>query len=353
MIDSPRVMVVGLGGIGGLVAGHMLAAGHAVTGVSRNAEIRRALETDGYRLSGATRVTNVPTGPVVSAPEAAASKFDFIMFAVQPPQLMTAVHAARGALKDDGAMVVFQNGLCEERVAAEVGDARVIGGIISWGASMEGPGQYRRTSTGGFTVGRLRAPPDEPCRTVGRLLETVGPVVMTDNLRGARWSKLAFNCAVSTIGTVGGDRLGPLMKYAFIRRLALEVMSEVVVVARAEGVRLEKLSGALDLERIALTPDEAAGRRKGAMLLKHALLVAAGIRYRRLRSSMLAAIERGRAPAVDFLNGEIVTRAAEHGLSVPVNAALQAAVHRLADGEAPGVSQLRTVYEDTRRSILG
>ena len=38
---------------------------------------------------------------------------------------------------------------------------------------------------------------------------------------------------------------------------------------------------------------------------------AVGLRYRRMRSSMLAAIERKRTPAIDFLNGEVVIRGAE------------------------------------------
>ena len=52
-----------------------------------------------------------------------------------------------------------------------------------------------------------------------------------------------------------------------------------------------------------------------------------------MRSSMLSAIERGRPPAVDFLNGEVVERGARHGIATPVNAAAQAMVHAIARGE--------------------
>jgi 2-dehydropantoate 2-reductase len=63
------------------------------------------------------------------------------------------------------------------------------------------------------------------------------------------------------------------------------------------------------------------------------VLLLVGAKYRRLRSSMLSAIERGREPAVDFLNGEIVTRGARHGLPTPVNSACQDRVHAIARGE--------------------
>ena len=112
---------------------------------------------------------------------------------------------------------------------------------------------------------------------------------------GARWSKLAINCAISSLGTVGGERLGVLMRHRFVRRLALEIMTETVLVARALGVRLEKVSGTLDLDWIALTDAERVSAGSPGLVAKHALLLAVGARFRRLRSSMLAAIERGRA----------------------------------------------------------
>ena len=64
---------------------------------------------------------------------------------------------------------------------------------------------------------------------------------------------------------------------------------------------------------------------------------------------MLSAIERGRRPAVDYLNGEIVTRGDKHGIQVQVNGTLQRTIHRIADGELrPGLELLRRIYDDTR-----
>ncbi len=166
------------------------------------------------------------------------------------------------------------------------------------------------------------------------LLEHVGPVDVTDNLAGARWSKLAINCAISSLGTIGGDRLGVLMRARIVRRLALEIMTEVVAVARREEVRLRKVSGTIDLDWMALTAAERATTMGSASLVaKHSLLLAVGTRYRRLRSSMLRAIERGREPAVAFLNGEISSRGERHGVPTPVNDAIAEQVRRISRGE--------------------
>lgn len=346
--DGPKVLVMGLGGIGGVVTAHLLEQGVDVTAVSTNAAIREAVQRGGFWVSGDGDARMVP-GFAVPEPPLEGRGFDFVLLATQPPQVEVAARTAIGALAEDGNMVVFQNGLCEERIARIVGNERVIGAIIAWGASMVGPGRYQRTSAGGFTIGKNGAPVDAACEQLADLLECIGPVELTDNLRGARWSKLAINCAVSTLGTVGGDRLGPLLAHRFVRRLALEVMTEVVEVARAEGVDLVKVAGTINLDKLALTDAEKTSSGSGSLVRKHALLMAVGARYRRLRSSMLSAIERGRKPAVDFLNGEVVSRADRHGVAAPVNAVLQRTVHRIADGDLrPGLDLLRRIYEDTR-----
>ncbi|HTR56430.1 MAG TPA: 2-dehydropantoate 2-reductase [Kofleriaceae bacterium] len=330
MNPQPRILVMGAGGIGGIVAATLTELGSAVTAVSTNEDIRAAVDRSGFRIidEGEERTVR---GWISPAPE---GKYDLCVLATQPPNVEDAARTALPHLADDALIVVLQNGLCEERVAAIVGAERVLGAIVAWGASMVEPGRYERTAAGGFQLGRLAGGIDDDLRRVGELLEAIGPVTMTENLRGARWSKLALNCAVSALGTIAGERLGPLVRVRRYRRLALEAMSECVAVARAEGVKLEKVAGTLDLEWIALTDADRASSGSVSLTAKHALLLAVGLRYRRMRSSMLAAIERGRTPAIDFLNGEVVTRGKKHGIATPANERIVAAVWAIAKGDA-------------------
>ena len=253
-MTGPRILVVGCGAIGGVVAAHLLEIGQDVSVLTTNADIARALSESGVRVrgEGAPAATMKPVTIHRELPTDVAP-FDYVLLATQPPQVEAAANSALPALAPTGRMVCFQNGLCEERVAKLAGAERVVGAVVAWGASMVEPGVYDRTSAGGFSIGRLDGQIDEPLEDLGRVLEAVGPVSMTQNLLGARWSKLAINCAISTLGTIGGDRLGTLMRQRHVRRLALEVMTEVVAVARAEEVHLEKVSGTLDLDWIALT----------------------------------------------------------------------------------------------------
>ena len=327
---------MGAGGIGGIVSATLTEIGSAVTVVSTNEVIRGAVDKSGFRIvdDGEERVVR---GWISPAPE---GRYDLCILAVQPPNVEDAARIALPHLADDAQVVVLQNGLCEERIAAIVEPQRVIGGIVAWGAAMPEPGKYDRTAQGGFVLGRLDGSVDADLDRVGELLEAIGPVSVTKNLRGARWSKLALNCAVSSLGTIAGERLGPVVRVRRYRRLALEIMTEAVEVARAEGIELEKVSGTLDLKWIALTAADREARASASLTAKHALMLAVGLRYRRMRSSMLAAIERGRTPAIDFLNGEVVTRGKARDLATPVNERIVSTVWDIARGKEKSSREL-------------
>jgi 2-dehydropantoate 2-reductase len=341
-----RILVMGAGGIGGTVTGYLTEVGANVTAVTTNAKIAAAVEEHGFRLRGDGNPRSVPGKIHLGVPE---GEYDLVILATQPPQVEDAARTALPHLAEGGRMMCFQNGLCEQRVAKIIGDElRVIGGIVAWGASMPEPGVYDRTSAGGFTVGALSGKNDEFIDHVDELLEIIGPVTLTDNLAGARWSKLGINCAISSMGTVAGERLGPLVALRKVRRLCLEILTEVAAVARVENVKLEKVAGTFDVDWLCLSDAERTKAGSPGLAAKHALLFAVGMRYRRLRSSMLAAIERGRPPAIDFLNGEIVTRGQEHGIDVPVNAALTDTVKRIAAGElSSSRALLDKIFDDT------
>ncbi|MBW2463386.1 MAG: 2-dehydropantoate 2-reductase, partial [Deltaproteobacteria bacterium] len=304
-----------------------------VVALSSNAAITQAVRDRGFRLRGRDQARTVE-GRVVSDLTESEAPFRYVILATQPAQVEAAAREALPFLEADGQMVALQNGLPEARVAEVAGHDRVVGAILAFGASMPEPGVYERTSAGGITLGRVEPRPgsDPDLEALSLLFECIGPTEIAKNFRGARWSKLAINCMISTLGTLAGLRLGEYIRSTKGRYLAFEIITEAVEVARAAGVDLEKVSGTLDLEWLALTDAERRGERPATMAAKHAMLLAVGARYRRLRSSMLAAIERGREPAVDFLNGEVVTRGEALGIPTPVNARAVEMVHDLAAG---------------------
>ena len=122
--------------------------------------------------------------------------------------------------------------------------------------------------------------------------------------------------------------------------------------ARASGVKVQPVGGTLDIDKIAIREDER-GMSIGSPSLayKHSVLMAVGFKYRRMRSSMLYALERGRPPEIAFLNGEIVRRGAALGVETPVNAALVEAVRAIEGKQAQSsIATLREIHDRVVRA---
>jgi 2-dehydropantoate 2-reductase len=232
----------------------------------------------------------------------------------------------------EGYVVTFQNGVVEDRVSAILGRERVIGALAGWGATMHAPGVYEMTSHGEIVVGELDGRLTPRVQRLKRTLESVSPVTASDNIYGILWSKLTLNSATSASGAVSGQLLGQMLRRNSGRRLALSIISEVVDVARAHGIALEPVGGTLDVQHLYLPPHRR-GRGVGLdLIVRHAIMLVVGSKFRRLKSSMLQSIERGRRAEIDFLNGYVVEKGREKGVPTPVNAALTAMLREVEAG---------------------
>ena len=353
-MSEERIVILGAGGIGGTIAGRLAQQGKEVSLVTGNPKIAAAIKEEGLRstFDGEQHVS-WPEAVVEPDEFGEDRRFGLCVVAVPPSSAEEAVEKVLPWLGEDGLVLCCPNGLLEERLSQILEPARIVGGVVSFGASMTGLGEVEQTSDGGaITIGRLPQAysyEDEGLRKVAHLLDGTFPTPITSNLRGARWSKLALNCVVSSLGTIGGNELGPLIKRRIVRRLGLEIITEAVQVARAEQVELVKVANTVDLKWLTLGRIE---RRRqigaGTLVFKHMLVLGAGVKYRNMRSSMLRALERGRKPPVEFLNGEIVAYGERHGIPTPVNEAVLDMILEIADGKRePSLESIKELYNRT------
>lgn len=326
-----RIALFGAGSVGGPVAASLLRHGIDLTIFAGNPEIAAAINAGGLQVHGVRGELRLPAKARVS-PVSGDGPFDLALLAMKTNRLEDGVRQALPCLAPGGFVVCFQNGVPEPKAMRIAGSDRVVGGVVGWGSSMEGPGRFQITSKGSTVLGEPVGGATERVRRLAAVLSASGLATRTtDNLAGVRWSKLAINCTVTSLGALCGVPIGEMVRRAELRDVAFTVMSEVADVAAAEHIRLEKVSGTFHLS--SLYVPQTGTTNLGRTIIRHALLRAVGVKFRRQRSGITRSLERGRRPEIDALNRYVVERAAANGLPAPMNIAVAQAVEELAAGQ--------------------
>jgi 2-dehydropantoate 2-reductase len=331
--QGPRILVVGPGAIGGIIAARLAREGWDVTLLGRSAEHVARINSAGLRVFGIGGEFTIRVPAFASATEVTGA-FDFIHLATKSTAFPGIIHAVKPFLKDGSRVVSLQNGICEDVIASLLGEETTVGCVVGWGSTMHAPGEYEMTSKGDFVIGRLDGRTDGQLLEVQKMLGAVHPTRISANIRGDLFAKLVINSCITTLGAICGLRLDRLLAIGKIRRIFIGVVRESMAVAAAMSVKVEPLAG-LDFNSFIKGDGPAAG------LKRHALIRAIGLKYRRLKSSGLQSLERGERTEVEALNAYVWKKGRELGVPTPLNARLTEMLREIETGRRSiGLSNL-------------
>src|SRR5262245_11820776 len=295
-----RIAIYGVGGVGGYFGGRLAHSGVDVTFVARGGHLA-ALRNNGLRVSSVHGDFDLPAVAAADDP-ATVGPVDYVLVTVKSPQTAEVASRLGPLLHERTAVVSLQNGVDnEEKLAAAVGDGRVVGGAAYIFATIAGPGHIHHAGgptaitigewSGGASerVGRLVA----ACRDAGFKADEDA------DIRATLWAKFAFICALA--GTTAAVRwpIGESRSAPASRELLRRVVSEVQDVARAEGIGL---------------PDDLVERQ----LALTDSLEPGGY------SSLHHDVTNGKPTELDALLGVVVRRGARAGVPTPASGALYA-----------------------------
>ena len=237
-------------------------------------------------------------------------------------------------LAKDGVVCTTQNGLPEASVATVVGNERTYGAATSFGATFIGEGKVALTSQmqamsmelGGYqNNGAKHTLLTEILSYAGRAIGKADFVRSTDDLRGARWSKLTINAAFSGLSVVTGGTFGEIARKRKSRKIALGILRECMSVATMDGVNLAPMQGH-DMQKLL------GGRTPLKRLFAYMVLPFAMKRHKRLRSGMLKDVENGRRCEIDFVTGLVCKEGKRLGVETPLCDKVIELVHGIEDG---------------------
>lgn len=332
---TAKIAIYGAGAMG-TVLGALLTKGglENVHLITRNREHVDGLNNHGAKIL--CRADNTEWCIPVKAflPEDMAETYDVIFLMTKQRHNEDVLKFLLPHIAKDGVICTTQNGLPEESVQKIIGKECTYGLVSSYGASLIGGGMVEMTSkieamsvqVGGYQNDNKWTPIlHEILSYAGRAINSETFVSSTDNLAGARWSKLAINAAFSGLSVITGMSFGEIAKKDKAKKVALGVLRECMDVANALGVTLEPMQGH-DMQKLL------GGR--GFFKTRFALfaLPIAMKRHKKLKSGMLKDLLNGRHCEIDFINGVVIGAGKNAGVETPLCEQIVTITHGIEKG---------------------
>ncbi len=293
-----KLLVLGAGAVGSLLAARLSAAGHPVELVARP-DHADAIRARGLRVVGTSPGTFHPSA-LDDLAEAAPP--DAVLLTVKTFDLASASGRLARRFPRLPPTLLPQNGLGIERTveaairasAGEDAEAVLVRASNSIPVTLVGPGVVRQAGVGEIV---LRDPASGgPARDAAALfvtlLDRAGiPVRLVDDLERELWRKALINAAINPVTALHRVPNGRLLELPY-REEATGLLREAQRAAALAGFEFSDREADADFERVARATAEN-------------------------RSSMLQDRDRGRPTEVDAISGEILRVAVAQGVDLP------------------------------------
>lgn len=301
------IAVIGAGAIGGITAAFLAKAGHDVQIVCKYEDKAKLAREEGLVVAGIRGEHRIKMNAVAQI-EQLSGKKDYILIVTKAYDMPDAAKRSLEFAHEGTIFVSMQNGICVDAMKEIVGK-NTAGCVIGWGANMLPDGTLRMTSEGEFVIGGK----DVDLTELKKIFSDFMPTRISDNIINELYSKMIVNACITSMGVVSGLRLGVMLKKRKARNIFIAIMKEAMQVADAMKLEVPPFAEKLDYYSFIK------GNSIFAKIKRHALIRIIGFKYRRLTSSSLMSLRRGKPTEIDYFNGYIADKGKQYGVDTPLN----------------------------------
>jgi 2-dehydropantoate 2-reductase len=295
------IAVIGLGSIGGVVAGCLRAADrHDVIACVRKPISRLVLDRADESIDLPLKVLTDP---------AQAPRVDWVFLSTKVQHTPETAPWLQHLCDRSTRVAVLQNGIDHtERVAPLAAGARIVPTIVYYNGERLGPDHVRLRQV---AERDLAVADDADGRAFAQLLEgTPLRVGLSDDFRTLLWRKLLINAIANPVTALTSQRQA-VFRREDIKALCLAILNEAVAVAQADGAHLARDESMQTLSTLLTYPPDAG-------------------------TSMYFDRLAGRSLEAEALTGAIVAAGARLNITTPINSALLAMLRAISDAANPG-----------------
>lgn len=325
-MSTGPTLIWGAGAIGATIGAYLTRAGLPVVFVDRSAAQVWALNANGLAVTGPIATFQVPAAAFL--PQDLSGTFRRVFLCVKAQDTATAAAELAPFLHTAGCVLSLQNGLNWDAIAEHVGRSRVLAGFVNFGADCTSPGVVHFGGRGTVAVGEVGGEITSRATEIHRLLQLFEPrAVLTPNIRGFLWSKLAYG-AMLFATALTNESIADCLADARYRDVFIGLAREVTGVAAAAGIALETFDG--------FNP---ASFSSGSEAAAHASLEALVLHNRRSAKTHSGiwrdlAVHK-RKTEVEALLGPVVSTASSVGLAAPLTRRLIELILEVEEGRRP------------------
>jgi 2-dehydropantoate 2-reductase len=290
-----RIAIVGAGGVGAYLGVLLADRSDDVILIDRGDHLR-ALATDGVKIRSRARGELAARLPATDN-AADVGPVDLVLYCVKTYDNADAIPSLAPLVGPDTRILTLQNGVGNvEQLAEAYGARAVLGAALTGGGTRVAPGLIEHVlpvEAETIDLGALVPASAAQAECAAAVLAPTGLTVsVVSDIQRTLWVKVLAMASLASVGCL--TRLGTAdwRDHSGSRGLYARLVHEAATVGRAEGFDIDDQT-----VEWALTQPDRLGPAH--------------------RTSMAADLERGVRMEVEAIQGEIVRRAARHGLTVP------------------------------------
>lgn len=247
-----NIAVVGTGANGAGIGADLVNAGLTVTWIEQWPDNVSAIRANGVRVEFGQRENG---GRVESAHPHVINlcdvatlreKFDAVLLLVKAYDTRWACELIKPLVADDGFVIGVQNGMSVDDIVDVMGEERSLGAVIEITAAMYTPGVVERHSDrdrSWFAVGAPTVAAEHHVATAAAILRHAGVVEETNDIRSAKWMKLALNAAELVPSAIMDLSIADAARTDRLREVMLITGNEAVAATLADGCHVRPIFG--------------------------------------------------------------------------------------------------------------
>ncbi|MFI2741340.1 ketopantoate reductase family protein [Zhouia sp. PK063] len=232
-----KIVVYGLGGVGGFFGGKLAKAGNDVTFIARGNHLK-AIKKNGLQVKSID-------GDFVIHPEkitdniAEVALADLILLSVKSWQIPEIAHQLKLILNENSAVLPLQNGADNvEKLLAVLPKKNVLGGVCKIYSKKEADGVINHFGVPPEIIfGELTNEKTKRILEIQKIFEKAGFLgSISDNIQKAIWKKFMFITTVSGLGGLTRVSIGAVREESYLYEILQKTALEIKAIANAKEI---------------------------------------------------------------------------------------------------------------------